>query len=157
MTRSYKKSYKTHRNSARFHVTFDAPAQAPNPVTVCEDCGGDIEEVMTVPRCFACESIRRRDPIDHIQTIAQDAGVVAVVLDTAPAQTLAEFQTLAAKYAPKPFTPKPNCEHAHEYATLRGMMCSGCHRVREAVGEFEIALVSKLTPRNNGYINWRLR
>ena len=58
--RRYKSSYKTHRNSRRFAVSLDAPVQSPPRAKVCEDCGGSIEEVMTVNRCFRCEGIRRR-------------------------------------------------------------------------------------------------
>ena len=84
------------------------------------------------------------------------------IVDTASAstpkeQTYQEFQKLAEKYAPKPFIPKPNCEHKNEYATRGGMMCRDCHKTREAVTDFEKRLVSKLTPRANGYVNYGMR
>lgn len=86
--------------------------------------------------------------------------VLKIVLDVTapkPEQTYQEFQSIAAKYAPKPFTQKANCQHEHEYATINGMFCRDCHQTREAVTAFEKRLVSKLTPRNNGYVNYGMR
>jgi hypothetical protein len=67
--RKYKSNYRTHRNVKRFAVSFDAPPATPSPrATLCEDCGGKIEEVMTVNRCFRCEGIRRRAQTEQAQT-----------------------------------------------------------------------------------------
>ena len=55
MTRSYKTSYKTHRNSARFAVTFDAPTIAAQVQEVCTICNGKIEESpMMRGVCYSC-------------------------------------------------------------------------------------------------------
>jgi len=101
----------------------------------------------------ACEL----DPADHIQTIARDAGCTAEIIDTRPKQSFEDFKTIAAKYAPKPFTPKPKCDHSREYATLKGMQCRDCFQIRDAANEFEARLVSKLTPRMSGYVNYNMR
>jgi len=72
-------------------------------------------------------------------------------------QTYAEFTDKLKQYAPRPFVPKANCEHKNEYATLKGMFCRDCHRVREAVTDLEKRFVSRLAPRTNGYVNYGMR
>lgn len=72
-------------------------------------------------------------------------------------QTLEEFETLAAKHAPRSFISPPDCQHKKEYAVLKGIQCRNCHRTREAANDFERRLISKLTPRNSGYVNYGMR
>lgn len=75
MTRKYKTSYKTHRNSRRFSVAFDAPAIAAQVQEVCTICGGEIEESpMMRGVCYSCY----RDIIGKEQRKAQQ-----IVLDVA--------------------------------------------------------------------------
>jgi hypothetical protein len=58
-----------------------------------------------------------------------------------------EERALYAKYAPRPFVPLANCQHAHEYATRAGIFCRDCHRTREPANDFEKRMVSSLTPK----------
>lgn len=76
MARKYKSSYKTRRNVSRFHVSFEAQPTTQERATICEDCGGGIEEVMTVNRCFRCEGIRRRNQPDP--RIARRDNILAI-------------------------------------------------------------------------------
>ena len=116
------------------------------------------------PKCGTVTYVSMPETVTHeftsyvrAELAAEEHKALKIVLDVTapkPEQTYQEFQTIAAKYAPKPFTPKANCQHEKEYATINGMFCRDCHQTREAVTDFEKRLVSKLTPRNNGYVNY---
>lgn len=55
MTRKYKTSYKTQRNSKRFGVTFDAAVIAAKVQETCTICYGEIEESpMMRGVCYDC-------------------------------------------------------------------------------------------------------
>ena len=55
MTRKYKTSYKSHRSSSRFAVTFDAPTIAAQVEEKCTICGGKIEaQPMLRGVCYDC-------------------------------------------------------------------------------------------------------
>ena len=74
----------------------------------------------------------------------------------AEAQTLESWNKLAAKHAPKPRVLKAfiDCTHPNEYPTMNGMHCKDCGTTRDPIGQFETSLVSKLSPRDSGYVKF---
>jgi hypothetical protein len=74
-------------------------------------------------------------------------------------QTLEGWNEIAEKYAPKKrvLLPENDCDHKREHAVIGGMRCGQCGRRREPQNDFEKRLVSKLTPRDSGYVNYHLR
>jgi hypothetical protein len=73
-------------------------------------------------------------------------------------QTLDEWNRLAKKYAPKPkvLLSEDDCNHEREHPVIGAIRCPSCGRRRDPVGQFEMTLVSRLTPRDSGYVNWKL-
>jgi hypothetical protein len=82
------------------------------------------------------------------------------VLETAealPKQTLEQWNTLADKYAPKPLVvlSPDECDHKREYPVIGGIFCFTCRRTRHPESGFESRLVSRLTPRDSGYVHYK--
>jgi hypothetical protein len=74
-------------------------------------------------------------------------------------ETLEGWNEIAEKYAPKKrvLLSENDCDHKGEHAVIGGMRCPACGRRREPQNDFEKRLVSKLTPRDSGYVNYHLR
>ena len=74
----------------------------------------------------------------------------------AKAQTLSRWNSLAAQFAPKPhkLVAFIDCTHPREHPTMNGIHCNDCGTTRDPIGKFEKSLVSKLTPRGSGYVNY---
>lgn len=94
MTRKYKTSYKTHRNSSRFHVTFDAATIASQIEEACTICGGKIEESpMMRGVCYGCYQSLVTSPEtfaalkEQTELSAEQHKALQIVLDVANAST----------------------------------------------------------------------
>jgi hypothetical protein len=72
-------------------------------------------------------------------------------------QTLVGWNEIVERHAPKPMklTPKAECDHKREHAVIGGMQCPSCKRRREPANDFEKRLISRLTPRGSGYVNYK--
>lgn len=94
MTRKYKTSYKTHRNSSRFAVIFDASTIAAQVQEVCTICGGKIEECpMMRGVCYSCYSSLVTSPEtftalkEQTELAAEQHKAMQIILDVASAST----------------------------------------------------------------------
>jgi hypothetical protein len=136
-------SYRSKARSAWSKVEITDPITAPAQPTPCTICGGEVEESPLMRDvCYTC----------YRKIVAGE------IADPRKAeQTLTDFKAFCNRYAPKPFTPKPDCKHDHEYVTRAGMFCRDCHQTREPNNDFEKSMVSKLSPRVSGYVNYQMR
>jgi len=71
--------------------------------------------------------------------------------------TLPGWNKIAEKHAPKPRTLVAfiDCTHPREHPTLNGIHCNDCGTTREPMNGFEKSLVSKLAPRDSGFVDYK--
>ena len=124
---------------------------------LCLKCGGYVVYLPNA-ECIKCGDLTQTEVIIVKETDAVEArqAIASAKERLAQKQTLSGWNAIAAKHAPKPFTLKAfiDCTHPNEYPTMNGMHCKDCGTTRDPIGQFETSLVSKLSPRDSGYVKF---
>ena len=99
------------------------------------------------------------EQIELLKNITPEAQEIYFKQEADPRtdETLPGWNEIAEKHAPKPRTLIAfiDCTHPNEHPTMNGIHCNNCETTREPMNGFEKTLVSKLAPRDSGFVNYK--